>query len=277
MMIAAMQKLAAELPLPMHYDWEMPDELPIRIPPEIKGAFERNVYLKEHLKDAFIDDAELRTSLWIIQDWGGIKTFKNTDKNRNRIDTFYKQLAKKKLTKDIHNVLPSLSKLAAFRWPGEYSIYDSRAVFSLNWLLFCHTEEPKLFPQPPARSKSLLEVDTQTLFRLSGRPYSVRSHKTAYFEYCELLSKLSTEALKEEQPYHAEMLLFVAAPQWIPRDIRDRTVVTITTNGEQDGVDQPASAPGSKSEGEEKDVRVTSKHSTYRLRLAWRCEAVRYG
>ncbi len=210
----------------------MPDSLPIDIPPEINGAFERNLYLKENLKDAFNDDADLQTSLWIIQEWGGIKTFKNTEQNRNRIKTLYKQLDAERLTKDIHGVLPSLSKLAAFRWPEKYSIYDSRAVFSLNWLLFCHTSEPNLFPQPPGRSRSLVEVDTHTLFRLSGRRYTMRSHRTAYFEYCNLLSKLSSEALDKAAPYYVEMLLFVAAPKWIPLDIRHRTSVTIKTNGE---------------------------------------------
>jgi len=232
-MIAAIKQLASELPLQEHYNWEMPGTLPIEIPSDVNGAFERNLYLKEHLKDAFGDDSDLQTALWIIQDWGGIKTFKNTEQNRNRIEAFYRQLDAKRLTRDIHNVLPSLSKLAAFRWPKKYSIYDSRAVFSLNWLLFCHSDEPNLFPQPPGRSKSLIEVDTQTLFRLSGRLYKTRSHQTAYFDYCDLLSQLSINALGKEDPYFVEMLLFVAAPEWIPRDIKARTTVTINTHGEQ--------------------------------------------
>jgi hypothetical protein len=246
-MITAIQQLASELPLQDHYNWEMPATLPITIPPDVHGAFERNLYLKRHLKESFNDDSNLQTSLWIIQHWGGIKTFKDTEQNRQRIETFYTQLQNRQLTKDTHSVLPSLSKLAAFRWPERYSIYDSRAVFALNWLLFCHTSEPKLFPQPPGRSKALVEVDTHTLFRLSGKPYSVRSHKVAYFEYCDLLSELSSEALgKEGEPYYAEMLLFVAAPEWIPRDIRNRTTVTIKTNGEQDGGGQPATRSESK-------------------------------
>lgn len=235
-MITEFQQLAAKLPLEDRYKWEMPATLPITIPSDVHGAFERNLYLKRHLKDSFNDDSDIRTSLWIIQDWGGIKTFKDTSQNRQRIETFYDQLQKGRLTKDTHGVLPSLSKLAAFRWPEKYSIYDSRAVFALNWLLFCHSSEPKLFPQPPGRSRALVEVNTHTLFRLSGRPYSVRSHKTAYFEYCDLLSELSSKALgKDREPYFAEMLLFVAASEWIPSDIRDRTTVTIKTNGEQGG------------------------------------------
>lgn len=233
MMITAIQQLASALPLQVHYNWEMPDTLPINIPPDVDGSFERNLYLKQHLKDSFDGDSDLRTSLWIIQDWGSIKTFKDTAQNRQRIATFYAQLQKQRLTKDTHGVLPSLSKLAAFRWPEKYSIYDSRAVFALNWLLFCHTPEPKLFPQPPGRSRALMEVDTHTLFRLSGRRYTVHSHRSAYFEYCDLLSRLSSEALGKAEPYYAEMLLFVAAAEWIPRDIRDRTTVTIKTNGEQ--------------------------------------------
>lgn len=231
-MISAIQQLAKALPLSEHYTWEMPAELPISIPRKIEGAFRRNVYLKDHLKYEFNDNSDLQTSLWIIQDWGGIKTFKDSEQNRSRISKFYEELKKGKLTKDIHDRLPSLSKLAAFRWPEKYSIYDSRAVFSLNWLLFCHTDGPTLYPQPPGRSRSLVEVDTQTLYRLSGRPFTFHSHKTAYFSYCDLLSKLSHDALGKDVPYYVEMLLFVAAPEWIPNDIKSRTTVTIETNGE---------------------------------------------
>ena len=228
-LVNAVRQLASELPLESHYDWEMPASLPITIPSEIESAFRRNLHLKEHLRDCLENDPELRVSFWLIQEWGGIRTFKNTGLNRQRISEFYDRLGRGKLTRILHGLLPSLSKLAAFRWPDRYSIYDSRAVYSLNWLLFCHEERPALFPQPPGRSKALVEIDMQTLFRLSGREYSVRSHKTAYHDYCSLLLDLSREALGKERPYYVEMLLFVAAREWVARDIRARTNVAILT------------------------------------------------
>lgn len=225
------QQLAESLPLSTNYTWEMPAKLPITIPQNINGEFERNVYLKENLKDVFNRDDDWKNSFWVIQEWGGIKTFKKTEQNLDRIAKFYYELKRGVLTKDIHDRLPSLSKLAAFRWPEKYSIYDSRAIFSLNWLLFCHTKEPNLFPQPTSRNKSLIGMNTQTLFKLSGRPYKFRSHTTAYFDYCKLLSQLSRDVLGEKKPYYVEMLLFVAALSWIPEDIKKRTTITIKANG----------------------------------------------
>lgn len=228
LLIQAIRMLAEDLPLSEHYRWDIPQALPIEIKEDMVGSFERNLYLKENLMGALENDADLHTTFWIIQQWGKIGGFKDNKDNRLRISDFYKRLPQGKLTRDLHGVLPSLSKLAAFRWPDCYSIYDSRAVFALNWLLFCHTDQPKLFPQPPARNKALVELDLETLFLLSGREYSVRSHKTSYHEYCRLLSDLSREALGQERPYHAEMLLFVAAEKWVPDDIRRRTTVTIS-------------------------------------------------
>lgn len=227
-MIDTIRTLWEKLPLMQYYTWSVPANCPVTIPRHIMGPYDRNVYLKSQFSTRLQDPNNWADCFWLIQDWGGIKTFKDNERNRERIQSFRAQLGKKQLTRDSHSRLPSLSKLAAFGYPNVYSIYDSRAVFSLNWLLFCHQENPALFPQPPGRSKSLTELDTQTLFRLSGRNYTVRSYKTAYFEYCDMLKALSQKGLNKKQPFYLEMLLFVAAQEWIPSDIRGRTTVTIS-------------------------------------------------
>ena len=226
-MIKAIQSLYNQLPLAQHYTWDIPGNVPISIPSNISSAFDRNVYLKRNLHERLGTNHNWKDLFWIIQDWGGIKSLKNTSKNQQRIIEFFSQLTDGKLSKNTHSLLPSLSKLAAFKNPCEYSIYDSRAVYSLNWFLFCHERKPDLFPQPPSRNKALLEMDIQTLFRLSGRPYMIKSHKTAYFEYCTMLKDLSVRALQKTEPFYLEMLLFVAAENWVPNDIRNRTTVTI--------------------------------------------------
>lgn len=227
-MIKAIQRLSNQLPLSTHYTWDGTGGAPITIPATLTGAFERNIYLKQNLGGSLTSNS-WKAFFWIIQDWGGIKSFKDNPRNRGRIESFFVQLAAGKLTRESHGLLPSLSKLAAFRTPGECAIYDSRAVYALNWLLFCNEKDPVLFPQPPSRNKTLMDMDTQTLFRLSGRPYTVRSCKTAYPEYCKLLKELSSHALGME-PFYLEMLLFVAAKEWVPADIRRRTTVTIKTD-----------------------------------------------
>jgi hypothetical protein len=227
-MIQALQDLSKQLPLATQYTWDVPANPPINIPSTITTPFDRNLYLKRNLhSNLATSNNKWDTYFWIIQEWGGIKSFKNTSKNQIRITKFFRELVERKLTKDSHSLLPSLSKLAAFNEPEEYSIYDSRAVFALNWLIFCHKNEPVLFPQPPSRNKTLIEIDTQTLFRLSGRPYTIKSHKTAYLDYCKTLKDLSCKALNQKEPFCLEMLLFVAAEKWIPDDIKARVNVTI--------------------------------------------------
>jgi len=52
-------------------------------------------------------------------------------------------------------------------------------------------------------------------------------------EYCELLKNLAREALNTDRPYYVEMLLFIAAPEFIVEDIRENTKVQINLNTQQ--------------------------------------------
>jgi hypothetical protein len=151
-MIAAIQNLANTLPLEQHFTWEMAENVPIDIPQKLVGAFYRNIYLKEHLAQALESDNDLELHYWIIREWGGIKTFQINERNNHQIHEFRQQLNHNRLRRPTFNLISSLSKLAAFWHPGEYSIYDSRAIFSLNWLIFRHTNERRLFPQPIGRN-----------------------------------------------------------------------------------------------------------------------------
>ncbi len=225
----AIVELAQALPIEEHFSWDVPPDCPISIPETVEGSFCRNFYLKENLAPLLENDTDRKSHFWIIQKWGGIRTFKDTPENQRRIHSFERQLCEGKMTREIFGVISSLSKVASFKKADTYSIYDSRVIFALNWLLFCHTEKPNLFPQPLGRNAELADIDANTLMTLSGRSFTVRSHKTAYFEYCDLMKKVAKEALKQERPYHAEMLLFAAAPKWIVADIKRRTTVTIET------------------------------------------------
>jgi len=232
-MIAAIQNLAKTFPLEKHYSWEIPANVPIAIPHEIANAFDRNIYLKEHLAHKLENDNELEFHYWIIREWGGIKTFQINERNNQKIREFRQQLNHNRLRRSTFNLISSLSKLAAFWHPGEYSIYDSRAIFSLNWLIFRHSDHRRLFTQPIGRSTVISMYDTATLYRLSGLDYSDRDWRTSYHEYCELLRYLAREALNTDRPYYVEMLLFVAAPEFIVEDIRRNTKVQIDINTQQ--------------------------------------------
>lgn len=212
-----------------NYYWEMPENCPLRIPSDIISNFERNIFLKENLYTVLHQDNVLSIYYWIIQVWGGIKSFKRHEKNDAKILKFLDELDKKSLTKITFERISSFSKVASFIKPKEYVIYDSRVIYTLNWLLFNYAPNEMLFIQPEGRNRELVKYDMQTIFRLSGRKYTYRSHKTAYQEYCDLIKALSIEVYgKDSQPYLLEMLLFAVAPNLIVKDIENKVSLVIS-------------------------------------------------
>jgi len=225
-LIKRLKELSIQVPLEENFDWEFPIS-PINIPENIDGTYLRNIYLKENFNKVLQNDLNLENHYWIIQEWGGIKSLKQNDRNDEKINKFKKQLPTGKLTKEIFSLISSFSKLASFIKPNEYAIYDSRAIYSLNWLLFNFTDETELYPQPSGRNPKLSQYDLSTIFNLTKKDITYKSHKTAYFEYCELLKFLSKEVYDEDKPYKIEMLLFLIAPTKIIECIEKKTTITI--------------------------------------------------
>lgn len=206
------------------FEWEIPKNCPLPIPEIETNSFQKNVYLKKHLKRIVGNDETLSTHYWIIQDWGGIGSFKKNERNDKRIVKFLEELKKGKLTKASFEAISSLSKVASFLNPEEYVIYDSRVIYSLNWLLFNFSDK-KLFPQPVGRSAALAKYDMQTIFRLSGKSCEYYSHKEAFHEYCKLIRKLSSD---KTAPYLLEMFLFAIAPSWVVKNIEETVSLKIS-------------------------------------------------
>jgi hypothetical protein len=233
-MIEHLKEMAKAIPLETAYLWELPANLPIEIPASVTGAFSRNVYLKENLAPVLEQDHNLTTHYWVIRDWGGIRRFEIGARNDAVIRTFKEEILKGKLTPKSFAVISSLSKLSSFWEPERYAIYDSRAVFALNWIIFRYSKDKQLFPQPEGRNTEISRYDIETLFRLSGIDHRYRSDATAYHEYCSLLQDLSEQVYGSRKPYFAEMLLFLAAPMTIIEDIKRSVTVTIDVkNGTQ--------------------------------------------
>jgi hypothetical protein len=226
-MIEQLKEMEKAIALVTAYRWELPANVPIEIPASITGSFSRNVYLKENLAPVLEKDNGLTAHYWIIRDWGGIRTFKIRDRNDTAIRTFKEEVLKGKLTRVSFASISSLSKLSSFWEPAKYAIYDSRAVFSLNWIIFRYSNDKQLFPQPLGRNAEISKYDIETLFTLSGIDHRYRSFKTAYHEYCSLLQDLSEQIYGSRKPYFAEMLLFLAAPTAIVEDIKRSVTVTI--------------------------------------------------
>ncbi len=222
--------MAKAVPLETAYDWELPANLPIEIPAGITGSFAQNVYLKENLAPVLEQDKDLATHYWVVRDWGGIGRFEIGARNDAVIRTFKEEIPKGKLKPKSFAVISSLSKLSSFWEPKRYAIYDSRAVFALNWIIFRYSKDRQLFPQPEGRNTEISKYDIETLFRLSGIGHRYRSSTTAYHEYCSLLQDLSEQLYGSRKPYFSEMLLFAAAPTTIIEDIKRS--VTVTIDGE---------------------------------------------
>jgi hypothetical protein len=207
------------------YNWKI-----IESPVALDGDsnFEKNISLKENLSK----DVNLEAHFaWIVNTWGGIKNFNvNKSENRNKIQKFLFYLEKnKELPKSLMDVISSLSKIASFKNPKKYCIYDSRAIFSLNWLLIKYSDTNLLFPQPKGRGLST-EIDVSTLLKFTKKEYSWYSEEIAYYKYCELMEELTFQVFEESnKPYYTEMLLFVIAETngFINQDLRKSVKVII--------------------------------------------------
>ncbi|NVJ66198.1 MAG: hypothetical protein HWE16_06895 [Gammaproteobacteria bacterium] len=140
------------------------------------------------------------------------------------MNDFKSQLFSGKLTRKNFDSISSLSKIASFSYPDDYVIYDSRAIYSLNWLLFKYSKSKKLFPQPKSRSPVLNRYDLNTVFELSNKEVTYYSYKEAFHKYCKLIKQLS---INQEEPYILEMLLFSIAPDWVPEDLKNSVSLTL--------------------------------------------------
>jgi hypothetical protein len=96
--------------------------------------------------------------------------------------------------------------------------------------MFRHSNEKELFPQPIGRNTAVSKYDTGTIFALSEIHHRYHSHKTAYHRYCTLLQDLSEQIYGSRKPYFVEMLLFLAAPSYIVKDIENSVTVTVDGN-----------------------------------------------
>ncbi|WP_269913985.1 hypothetical protein [Acinetobacter sp. HY1485] len=96
--------------------------------------YEKNKKLKSILLDLYSKSpVHSDVDFWIVKEWGGIRSFKETSNNIEKIAKFKQQSKNRKLTIDTFDVISSLSKIASCLKPDDFFIYDSRAIFALNW------------------------------------------------------------------------------------------------------------------------------------------------
>lgn len=186
----------------------------------------KNLLLKEMLSDYLKGSYKKQVvNFWIINKWGGIPWKSNTD-NQARITKFSEELADQKNLMYSDNAISSISKVMSFVNPQKYFIYDSRAVFSLNWLLYKSGEKANYYCQPQSQGKIAPYFISNFICDKLGIKIKKSVNVKMYLDYCNLINELYPEVFdedKEKQPYKLEMLLFWIAKEGVNNIINDFT------------------------------------------------------
>lgn len=207
------------------------------------NPFDQNVRLKWILSEKYKTHTEQnRIDFWIVNNWGGIRGFKRNERNIEKVQRFKKQLEKRKLSLDCFSTISSLSKISSFIDPENFVIYDSRVIYTLNWLILtCENQDgfkEKYFPMPSGRNKIIADFDMKTIVNISHiSEYSQNgdlyiTQQTAYFEFCDFI-KANTKLIygKDSKPYELEMLLFTLTDKEIFEELKEKIIITTGNNG----------------------------------------------
>ncbi|MFA9194224.1 hypothetical protein AAGV33_07375 [Flavobacterium sp. FBOR7N2.3] len=213
-------------------------------PYEKEIILKNKVNLKLHEFHKHDKDNFEKLCLWIIKDWGGILTAKDSN-SINLISEFlnsenpsYKRIA-------------SSSKVGAYMYPEKYIIYDSRVAYSLNWIILSQNAGNVYFPIPDGRNSKMSAFDMNVIIRMNNitryvptdlkeltkRKYINERDKSlyipekeAYMELNKLIKKINNqlwESDKFDKLFYTEMLLFSIADREIFKDITERIGLTI--------------------------------------------------
>lgn len=216
-----------------------------------KSEFSKNVELKKILNKNLItlnssDKKELY--FWIVKEWGGIN-LRNKEEFFEKVNT--NKLNLEQFSKSKFDSIPSYSKVLSFIDIDNYFIYDSRVIYSLNWILFKSGYNGLLFPMPASRNSKLDSFNFDTIIKLYNKDKlsSISSNisedkfnskyekllymnkNIAYDTYCKLIKKINSKLWdddKQKYPFLTEMLLFSLADNAIVEDIINTCSVCIT-------------------------------------------------
>lgn len=212
--------------------------------------YDREVILKEKINITLhqIKDSDKETfdklCLWIIKEWGGIKTSKDED-TLQLISTF--------LSSDSPNYkrISSTSKIGSYLHPEKYIIYDSRVAYSLNWIILSQNAGNIFFPIPNGRNSKMSTFDMNVLIRLKNISHYQSNNikkiinqkyinqidknlyipkKESYLELNKLITQVHHklwEADKKNKLFYTEMLLFSIADKKVFKDITEKLSLII--------------------------------------------------
>ena len=84
-MIEYFKNLYKSIDLNERYTWKIDIDCPIYLPENLESNYQKNIYLKHNLGGELNRDISLATHYWLIKKWGGIKNFKENNKNDEKI------------------------------------------------------------------------------------------------------------------------------------------------------------------------------------------------
>lgn len=242
-----------KLDLPTLYKWNIKidklvelETLTVKQVKEINtlSSYEKELRIKKIVGQKLNDTIKSNTNLfdklclWVIKDWGGIKTANDND-TINLIKVFLNQ------DKPNFTRIASSSKVGAYMFPNRNVIYDSRVAYSLNWIILSENAGLQFFPIPEGRNSKMTAFDLNVLIRLKNisvyqptditdldRKFFVKNSdkklfinkKDAYTELNNLIKHISQKLWKgdkekEQNLYFTEMLLFSIADREVFMDI----------------------------------------------------------
>ena len=202
--------------------------------PEIantKNTFEQNKLLKKSACKRYDKNISLDEAYWIINEWGGIGSFRKNDENNIKIIGFLDKLKSDNinLTKKEFSTISSLSKISFFYDVEKYCIYDSRAIYSLNWIIYkTNPQGMKFFPMPSGRNRIIANFPMEAIINFSMiglgetnfQDYYY-SHTEAYKKYNDLMNNLCQKLFADDpKPFFTEMLLFGIADNYVHEDMK---------------------------------------------------------
>lgn len=139
-----------------------------------------------------------------------------------------------KLTTDSFSIISSLSKIASFLDINIFSIYDSRVIYTLNWIILKTNSYPciKYFPQPAGRNKIIANYDICSLINLYYLTnYDLYDYDSLYYKqyeayhvYCKMLVSLNNYLWESDEqrkyPFYTEMILFGLSTSIVLEEIK---------------------------------------------------------
>lgn len=204
-------------------------------------GYNRNVELKyivySRIKDLNINQQE-ELANWIVKKWGGIKAGKGS------LLALALNMEKSLKDKGVSSFqkVASYSKVLSFKNIEEFIIYDSRIVYSLNWIMLKQNATKLYFPIPSSRNRKLMSFDFDVILKLYSKNIFIESidnlkdkryivdcekrlyvrKEDAYKEICKTVKEINKRLWDDERsnyPFYTEMLLFSIADNFIIEDI----------------------------------------------------------